>query len=78
MTKILILIALVIITVGVVVESSPIDRNARSLLLYKINEDKAIYIIDKMRKISLDEILAEKSSNNLSPSFFINLFLNFN
>lgn len=43
-----------------------LNRNAagRNLLLYKINEDKAIYIIDKMRKISLEDILGEKSSKN--------------
>lgn len=43
-----------------------LERSAqRNLLLYKINEEKSIYIVDKMRRISIDEILAEKSSKNL-------------
>lgn len=58
-----IIFMLIVVSIVKFAESSSIgnvqlNRNdivGRNLLLYKLSEDKAIYIVDKMRKIALDD-----------------------
>lgn len=41
---------------------SMLDHDQRKFLLYKINDEKSVFIIDKLLKVSMNEIIEDKSS----------------
>lgn len=55
-------IVLALIFVAVVCSG---QQQSRNLLLYKINEDKSIYIIDKMRQISSSQLDEQDKSSTI-------------